>query len=117
MIESQIPLREHLEKVHDEYVAAHYREHEAHAAAHEREHALNQQAINKAEASVDKAVHAARETMEKSLEALESKVTDLTDRLNRSEGKGNGLASAGAILVAVVGSVIGIAGVVLAILK
>jgi hypothetical protein len=101
--EEPVSLREHLERIHADHVGAHRHEHESHAAAHEREHALNQQAINKAEASVDKAVHAARETMEKSLEALESKVTDLTDRLNRSEGKGQGIGAAWTVAVALIG--------------
>lgn len=51
------------------------------------------------------------------LQAMAEKLADITDRLNRSEGKGQGVAASWGILVAAGGIVIGIVGVVLAIVK
>ncbi len=54
---------------------------------------------------------------ESRIQTIADKLAEVTDRLNRSEGKGTGLASAGSIMVAVIGVMIGVAGVVLALLK
>jgi hypothetical protein len=51
------------------------------------------------------------------LASMTEKLGELADRLNRSEGKGSGLASAGSILVAVISVVFGLAGIALALLK
>lgn len=78
-----VPLREYLERIHDEYVAGHQREHIAHADAHAREHSLNKQAIDKAEASVDKAVGAARETTDRTIEAIVARIDHSEDEQRR----------------------------------
>lgn len=49
--------------------------------------------------------------------AMAEKLSEISDRVNRSEGNGTGLASAGSILVAVLGVAFGAAGIALALLK
>jgi hypothetical protein len=112
MTESDVSLREYLERMLDESRRGHgeihaalmaehqrlrdawradalqWREshsaaHEAHAVAHDKEHSLNQQAISKAEASVDKAVFSARETMETNIGAQAARIDHLEDEQQR----------------------------------
>jgi len=54
---------------------------------------------------------------ESRIQTVADKLAEVTNRLNRSEGKGTGLASAWAVAVAVAGMTIGVAGVALALLK
>lgn len=48
------------------------------------------------------------------VKGLTDKVADLTDRVNRAEGKGSGIATTWAVVVAVGGMAVGIIGVILA---
>ncbi len=49
--------------------------------------------------------------------ALDAKVSDLTDRLNRSEGNRSGVGQFWAVMVAVIGLAIGLGGILLAVLR
>ena len=51
------------------------------------------------------------------IQVVADKLTEVADRLNRSEGQGKGLATAWAIAVAIAGMMIGVAGVILALTR
>lgn len=54
---------------------------------------------------------------ESRLQAMAEKLADSTDRLNRSEGNRSGISASWAVAVAIAGMTLGVAGVILALLK
>lgn len=74
-------------------------------------------AVNKSEAAISKQIDQQATQMATTTNAMESKITDLKDRLTRIEGRGSGFTASWGIAVALVGMLLGIGGILLAVMQ
>lgn len=89
-----------------------FRERQINIAA---EIAAGKEAVNKAEEATTKQSDEQARRIDATRDGLTDKIEDIKSRLNLREGKGSGMEASWGILVAVVGMVIGVAGVIVAV--